>query len=156
MNTSNNPDDLAIPLPRSLRILCAEDNTHVRDSLACLFTASKLNVVFAHDGQHALDLLAAQPDAFDLIITDHEMPRLGGLAFVRCLRERSFPGHIIVFSSSLHPNDRQAYHALHVRDLVSKPDHSHDLLKLIEQLNYKLRHPSPDSSSTSPPSPSNA
>ncbi len=156
MKNSKKPDDSAIPMPRSLRILCAEDNTHVRDSLARLFRASKLNVIFAHDGQHALDLLATQPDPFDLIITDHQMPRLDGLAFVRCLRERRFPGHIIVFSSSLHPHDRRAYHALHVRDLLSKPSDCHDLLKLIEQLHYKLRHPSSDSSSTSPPNPSNA
>ena len=143
--------------PKALpRILCAEDNQLVRDSLAAFFATAKLSVVFAVDGQHALDLLSAQPDAFDLLITDHQMPRLDGLALVRHLRQRNFSGQIIVFSSDLHPHDRAAYQALQVRDLLNKPEHRNDLLKLIEQLHYDLRRRLSDSSSTSPPNPSNA
>ena len=156
MSTKDTADERN-PRPEEFpRILCAEDSQLVRDSLALFFAAAKLSVVFAVDGQHALDLLSAQPDAFDLLITDHQMPRLDGLALVGHLRQRNFPGHIIVFSSPLHPHDRAAYHALQVRDLLSKPEHRNDLLKLIEQLHDELRRRLSDSSSTSPPSPSNA
>jgi CheY-like chemotaxis protein len=141
MDTSSNSDDLATPAPQFPRILCAEDNQHYRASLALLFATAKLSVVFASDGQHALDLLAAQPGAFDLLITDHQMPRLDGLALVRHLRQSAFPGHIVVFSSSLQPQDRAAYHALRVDDMLTKPDHGLDLLKIVEQLSYRHHHP---------------
>ena len=140
--SNKDPADERSKTPKAFpRILCAEDNEHVRASLAALFASHKLSVVFVADGQHALDLLAAQPNAFDLIITDHQMPRLDGLALVRHLRESDFPGHIIVFSSSLHSHDKAAYRALRVSDLLTKPDHCFDIIKIIEELHYRHHHP---------------
>jgi CheY-like chemotaxis protein len=50
--------------------------------------------VAASNGLEALRLLSTQ--AFDLVITDVDMPVMNGLDFYRCARER-FPGLKVIF-----------------------------------------------------------
>ena len=38
--------------------------------------------------------------AFDLVITDYQMPSLDGAELVRKLRKNGFPGAVVVFSAS--------------------------------------------------------
>lgn len=52
---------------------------------------------------------ALSPDlkAFDLVITDHEMPDLTGLELVELLHQAGYGGRIVVYSSSLTDADRE-------------------------------------------------
>jgi CheY-like chemotaxis protein len=67
------------PARHSLRILCAEDD---EDLLACtaeLLHLHEHRVDCAADGREALEKLLQDSAAFDLLITDREMPRLDGV-----------------------------------------------------------------------------
>src|ERR1035438_6156934 len=104
---------------RILRILCAEDHELICEVLKkalsgaghdveCVFdgqaawerlSANPLAfdlLITDHqiDGQAAWERLSANPLAFDVLITDHQMPHLSGLELVRKLRETAFAGWI--------------------------------------------------------------
>jgi CheY-like chemotaxis protein len=58
------------------RILVADDEPSVREALKLLLSVDGHTVTEAGDGVEAFDLVRQHP--FDLVITDHEMPRMRG------------------------------------------------------------------------------
>jgi two-component system, NarL family, capsular synthesis sensor histidine kinase RcsC len=58
------------------RILLAEDQPEVRQTVKLLLGMDQHTVAEAADGREALDLFA--PDRFDLVITDYSMPVMRG------------------------------------------------------------------------------
>jgi two-component system response regulator YesN len=75
----------------------------------------------ARDGLDALAKLETSPQSFDIIITDHRMPRLCGLELVRELRERNFDGKIAVLSAHLDEATVRGYEEQKVDVMISKP-----------------------------------
>ncbi len=106
---------------RALRILCVDDLADIRYVLHLLLQNQGHQVTCAEDGDEALAILRDDPDAFDLIITDHQMPVMNGLEMVSSLRSVAYRGKILVFSSSLDLQVIQAYRALGVDDILDKP-----------------------------------
>ena len=111
---------------RSERILVAEDRRELRNLLSAALEAAGYMVTTAADGIEALALAADQP--IDLVVTDIVMPRMGGKALVRVLRE-SHPGLRALFisghfdhgsdPSALEPGDRLLRKPFALRDLRS-------------------------------------
>ncbi|MFJ1765723.1 SpoIIE family protein phosphatase [Amycolatopsis sp. NPDC088138] len=67
------------------RVLVADDNADMREYLTRLLSDAGYQVDAVTDGQEALE--AARTTAFDLVVSDVMMPRLGGLELVAALRE---------------------------------------------------------------------
>ncbi len=105
----------------ALRILAVEDEKAVAQILAVVLGGPMAKVTRASDGWEALIKVGATPQPFDVIITDHRMPRMGGLDFVRSLRTRNFEGKILVLSAHLSDEDIRAYEELGVDMMMSKP-----------------------------------
>ncbi len=105
----------------ALRILAVEDEKAVAQILAVVLGGPMAKVTRASDGWEALIKVGATPQPFDVIITDHRMPRMGGLEFVRSLRTRNFGGKILVLSAHLSDEDIRAYEELGVDMMMSKP-----------------------------------
>lgn len=61
------------------RILLAEDEPIVREAMVGMIEALGHAVVEVRDGVEALDRFREAPDAFDLVLLDLSMPRLGGV-----------------------------------------------------------------------------
>jgi len=72
-----------------LRILLVDDHPGVRITTAALLHDMGHEVVEAGDGPEMLNLLRAQPDAFDLIVSDYAMPLISGAEGIRQAREIS-------------------------------------------------------------------
>lgn len=104
-----------------LQILTVEDENAVAQLLALVLGGPTAKVTRAADGWEALIKIGASETPFDLVITDHRMPRLGGLDLVRRLRTREFNGKILVLSAHLSDADIQAYEELRVDMMMSKP-----------------------------------
>lgn len=100
-----------------MRILCAEDHPWVGEMLLWMFTRAGHSVAHAIDGQAAWELLLPDFEAFDVLITDHQMPRVDGLTLVKRVRGTPFRGRIVVHATSLRECDARSYRALDV-DLI--------------------------------------
>lgn len=65
-------------------VLYAEDEEAISETLSEILQDSGFSVCHAIDGLHALEMAAQMH--FDVLLTDMDMPRMGGLELVRLLR----------------------------------------------------------------------
>ncbi len=79
-------------------ILLAEDHDLVRNITRIMLEDFGYRVTEAVDGWRAREILAANPDAFQLVVTDLTMPRLGGDDLAAWIRTRR-PDFPILFMS---------------------------------------------------------
>lgn len=117
-----------------LNILLAEDEPSVAFSISFALKSDGHKIEVVSDGEQALAELTAEPDAFDLLITDNNMPRMTGVELVRRLRDASYGGKILVLSAHLSRENRAAYDALGVDGMMPKPFDLHRLRALIRQI----------------------
>lgn len=95
-------------VPAAPRVLLAEDTAVTRQLLAQILQQGGFEVLAVPDGAQALAALRAQPP--DLLLTDVEMPELGGLALVRRVRADPRTAHlpVVLLTSLGAPGDRAA------------------------------------------------
>ncbi len=63
---------------RKIRILVADDEVELTETYAFAFELEGYEVMVCHDGEEALEAFRAQPEQFDLVFTDQEMPKMLG------------------------------------------------------------------------------
>jgi DNA-binding response OmpR family regulator len=117
-----------------LNILLAEDERSVAFSILFALKADGHKIEIVRDGEEALAELTRKPGAFDLLMTDHSMPRANGVELVKRLRDTAFCGKIVVLSAHLSAENRAAYLALGVDLVVPKPFDVHELRAAIRRL----------------------
>jgi CheY-like chemotaxis protein len=127
------PDDSTAP-KRPLRILYADDMLELREIARISLSRDGHQVECVGDGQQAVERLAADPDAYDLVITDHHMPLVNGLQLVTRLRELPFQGKVLVFCSELSPRVIDMYQELRVDRILYKPVFPSDLRQVLADL----------------------
>ena len=66
-------------------VLTVDDSKTMRDMLRLALTDAGHTVVQADDGQHGVEVLSATP-GIDVIVTDINMPRMDGYAFIDHVR----------------------------------------------------------------------
>ena len=121
------------PAKRFLRILYADDVRELRDVARISFSRDGHGIECVVDGLAGLNRVMADPN-FDLVITDHHMPNMNGLEFVKGLRKLGFPGKVLVFSSELDPKVASEYRQLHVDRILFKPVYPSVLRQTIAEL----------------------
>ena len=120
--------------PSPLNILLAEDERSVAFSILFALKADGHKIQIVRNGEEALSELKRKSGEFDLLITDHSMPRMNGMELVKRLRDAVFPGKIVVLSAHLSAENRAAYVALGVDMMVPKPFDVHELRAAIRQI----------------------
>lgn len=65
-------------------ILTVDDSPSIRQMLAYVLTSNGYRVIEAGDGEEGL--MQAKTNQADLILTDQNMPRMDGIAFIRAVR----------------------------------------------------------------------
>lgn len=117
-----------------VRILAVEDETAVAQLLALVLGGPRCKVTTACNGEVALAKIDGDGPPFDIVITDHNMPKVTGLELVRGLRERAFGGKIAILSAHLTQENVRAYEDLRVDLLLSKPFEIDELRQAMEIL----------------------
>jgi CheY-like chemotaxis protein len=117
----------------ALRILIAEDETSVVQSVSVVLRYAGHRIESVTNGTDALALLTAKSADYDLLITDHTMPAPDGLQLVGKLRATNYSGKIIVLSAHLTSDVEQAYRALAVDHILRKPFDIAELRAAVEQ-----------------------
>src|SRR2546421_5284464 len=97
-----------------MQILVVEDEKAVAHMIAMVLGGPAAKVVRAANGWEALIKIGATARPFDVVITDHRMPRVTGLELVRRLKQKNFAGKILVLSGHLADEEIRAYEELNV------------------------------------------
>lgn len=113
-------------------ILAVDDEEAIAESIGYVLEAPHRKISTAKDGKEALALSAKEK--FDIVITDHRMPRTGGLELVRQLRQQNYTGKIILISAHLSPDNIGAYEEMAVDEIVAKPFDYEDLRAVVARL----------------------
>ena len=120
-----------------LRILVVEDEKAVAHMIAMVLGGPASKVATARNGWEALIRIGATARPFDVVITDHRMPRMTGLQLVHRLRAQNFGGKILVVSGHFADEDIRAYEELNVDMMMSKPFDFDELQQAMAVLNKK-------------------
>ncbi len=126
--------------PRKIRVLVVDDSAVVRRMISDVLSADPdLQVVgTACDPYVARDkILELEPDVLTL---DIEMPRMGGLKFLRILQQHR-PMPVVVVSSLTQAGSRAAIEAMELGavDVLAKPQSAWNLGDLREQLALRVK-----------------
>jgi two-component system chemotaxis response regulator CheY len=118
---------------KHLRVLYADDLPELRDVMRLSLSRDGHGIECVADGQLGLNRVTEDP-TFDLVITDHHMPNLNGLEFVRGLRALDYRGRVMVFSSELSAAVAADYRTLGVDRILYKPVYPSALREVIAEL----------------------
>jgi CheY-like chemotaxis protein len=117
-----------------LYILLAEDNVVNQKVATALLHRRGHQVMVVSNGKEALEALCHE--TFDLVLMDVQMPEMGGLKAVECLRahERQSGQHIPVIAMTAHAmqGDRERCLTAGMDDYLSKPIQPQTLFSAIE------------------------
>jgi chemosensory pili system protein ChpA (sensor histidine kinase/response regulator) len=124
-------DPRAAPMMLAGRALVVDDSRAIREAMTSMLGSEGWIVDVAEDGGRALVL--ARQQHYDLVVTDLEMPELGGFDFIARLRsdDRLSATPVVVITSRASPEHRRRARDLGVRALVAKPITRRKLLEAL-------------------------
>lgn len=120
------------PATRSYRILVLDDDEDIREIYVEALIQSGYQVDSAADGQAGWEAL--QIRKYDLLITDHEMPRLTGLELVKKVRTSGMPLAIIMASGQMSSEELKHHPSLEVAAALPKPFSPAELVKVVQHV----------------------
>jgi two-component system cell cycle response regulator CpdR len=103
------------------RVLIADDEESMRSLVARAIAMDGHTIVTAQDGAEALEILTDEQGAFDLLLTDIQMPIMDGIALALAVA-RDFPDLTILLMTGF-ADQRERASGLNaiVHDVVTKP-----------------------------------
>jgi CheY-like chemotaxis protein len=103
------------------RVLIADDEESMRTLVARAIAMDGHDTVTAEDGAEALDILTRENGAFDLLLTDIQMPVMDGIALALSAA-RDFPDVIILLMTGFaHQRERASNLSAIAHDVITKP-----------------------------------
>ena len=112
-------------------ILVVDDTRSMRKMMAAVLAGAGYDVAEAGDGVEALELAKGQ--RFDLVVTDHNMPRMDGVTLVRELRAIAEydPVALIVLSTEVDPAVKQRGREAGATGWMAKPFDPQRMLDIV-------------------------
>jgi DNA-binding NtrC family response regulator len=101
------------------RILIAEDDDLIRWIMSNTLADDGYTVDAAADGEEAWEAL--RHDAYDLLVTDNDMPRLTGLKLIERIRKTGMSLPVIVASGTFPMDRARDYPQLQIAEVIPKP-----------------------------------
>lgn len=126
-----------MPPGRGELILIVEDDALVRHAVAEILEKYGYRVVSCADGVDAKAVFGSRPDEISLVVTDVDMPRLGGVALARALLELR-PAVRLIAMSGLSRSETGASDVPAIKQLAHafllKPFQPEELLGAVHRL----------------------
>jgi DNA-binding response OmpR family regulator len=112
------------------RILFVDDSTAVREATANVLVGSGYHVDVAEDGEAGWQALHATK--YDLLITDHDMPKLTGVELVKKLRSARMNLPVVLASAALPTEELNRNPWLQIAATLLKPFAIDELLETVK------------------------
>jgi signal transduction histidine kinase/CheY-like chemotaxis protein len=120
--------------PLSGRVLVVEDDRVNQKVIQLMLTKFGVLSEVVSDGEHAVQSVLAEPERWDLVLMDLQMPGMDGLEATRRIRAhptgKSVP--IIAITANAMPEDRAACDAVGMNGFVAKPVRQKELRQVLE------------------------
>ena len=116
------------------RIVICDDEVHITRAVGMKLTKAGFQVEAASDGASALEIIKRQPP--DLLITDCQMPRMGGIELTRRLRGEWATSNIPVImltAKGYEFDGDQVQSELWISHIMLKPFSPRELLATVQQ-----------------------
>jgi two-component system, chemotaxis family, chemotaxis protein CheY len=112
-------------------LLVVDDDADLREAITDVLRDAGYEVIVAHNGRHAMEVLGRSDPLPGLVLLDMMMPVLDGAGFLAEVRGHAQWGHIpvVVFSASANPNLKE----LGASGWVRKPVDLDALLEVVRQ-----------------------
>jgi chemosensory pili system protein ChpA (sensor histidine kinase/response regulator) len=122
---------------QALRLLLVDDSVSVRKVVGKMLARAGYEVVTANDGQDAIDILRQQ--AFDVVLTDLEMPRVNGYELIEDLRRRYNNDTLPIVVMTTRAGEKHMNLALELgaNNYLTKPVDENKLLNFLRTLQSK-------------------
>ncbi|MFQ5605919.1 MAG: response regulator, partial [bacterium] len=115
-------EEFSYPDFQQIKILVVDDNETNRFILNKTLTVWGFQTETACSAHEALALLQSTNDIIDVIILDHQMPKMDGLQLTQAIRKEEKYSHIkIILLSSIGKLDSEIDHNLNISETISKP-----------------------------------
>lgn len=112
-----------------MRILIAEDETHLAEALSQILKKQHYSVDVVHDGRSAYDY--ALSGIYDLLLLDIMMPEMDGMTVLRKLRGKGMPTPVILLTAKGEITDKVTGLDHGADDYIAKPFSTEELLARI-------------------------
>jgi PAS domain S-box-containing protein len=112
-------------------ILLIEDEEESRKLLGYVLARTEAKIEFAENGLTALEIFRANPQRFDLIITDLGLPDYRGATLIEKMREVKPSLNVLVMTGYLSPEIFRELKTLGIEDIIKKPFEIDDFLNLV-------------------------
>jgi DNA-binding response OmpR family regulator len=116
------------------RILVVDDDVHIRDFSAWVLTAYGYRADTAADSADAWKALRAR--SYDLLITDHNMPKVTGIELVRALRSERMTLPVVLMSGNLPEQALVQNSSLQLAGTLLKPFTMEELVGAVTKVLY--------------------
>lgn len=115
-------------------ILLVDDDIFLVDIMAFTFKQSGFEIIKAHNGKEALEVL--EKEKIDLILTDIMMPVMDGFELARNVKDNPNHKHmpIIFLTAKSNIEDKNKGFSLGINDYVVKPFNLKDLVSRINKV----------------------
>lgn len=111
---------------RARHVLVLDDDNATRRLTALILVRAGYSVDAAEDGEMGWDALCAEH--YNLLVTDHDMPRLKGLQLIERLRAAGLTVPVIIASGSIELGEVESYPFLALSAVLHKPFSFADLI----------------------------
>ena len=117
------------------KVLIIDDSALIHQMYKMALSRFKCAFVSAKNGLEGLEQLAKNPDT-DLVLLDINMPLMGGLEFLKKIKELGTYEHIpiVIVSTEGHEEDTKRGLELGAKDYVKKPIQTRDLHAVVNKL----------------------
>jgi two-component system cell cycle sensor histidine kinase/response regulator CckA len=118
------------------RVLVVEDDPGVGGIVRQVLARAGHVVLHASNGRAALDLVAADPSAVDVIVSDVVMPEMSGSELVEALKERHLP-HPVILVSGFSEEELSREARYDAAAFLQKPFSPEELLRAVRDVSRK-------------------
>lgn len=120
--------------PTTLRVLIAEDDAGLARAISFCLRQAGFEVTACHDGISAWEALCR--GSFDVVVTDHQMPRLTGIELCRQMRaseQYALTPVVLITGRALELETRRLTAELNLMAVLPKPYSPRHVVTLIRQ-----------------------
>ena len=126
--------DAAIEPGGGQHVLFVDDEEAIVDIAVSMLERAGYRVSGMSDARQALQAFAAQPDAYEAVITDMTMPGMTGPQLVRELRTIRPQVPIVMMSGHLQSRQSESIAGLNIYELLQKPDAIFQLAGVLQRV----------------------